>query len=123
MLIQNTILLMQTIIRCRMDEKVNDSGFIPALHEATYQGRTTYLKRSSLMMGIFVGVGISQSLLERHTKYAEIIIIFRGTKPKDVKYNGCYLAKMDDFRKSKKKHANGYDDVQRFLSFTEMKKI
>lgn len=104
-------------------EKINDTGVIPPLEVGTFKGRKVYFKRTKLMMGIFKGVGISQSLLEKYTEYPEIVILFLGSGENDKEYRGLYLAKMDDFRNSKKKFANAYNDVQRFLSFSEMEKV
>lgn len=106
-----------------MSEKINDSGFIPALKEMVYKGTTVYFKEAHLRMGIFNGVGISQSLLEKHNKYATILINFESNKLVDKKYNGWYVARMEQFRTSKKKFANAYNDVQRFVSFDDMEKI
>lgn len=106
-----------------VDEKVNDSGFIPALKEMEYKGTKVYFKNAHLMMGIFQGIGISQSLLEKHTKYDKILIHFEGKKPIDKKHNGWYLAKMEQFRTSKNKFPNAYNDIQRFVSFDDMEKV
>jgi hypothetical protein len=104
-------------------EKLNDSGFIPELKEMVIKGKKVYFKNAHLMMGIFQGVGISQSLLEKYTQYEEIVINFEGKSDNDKKYNGWYIAKMKQFRNSDKKFANGYNDVQRFVSFKDMQKI
>lgn len=104
-------------------EKINDAGFIPPLDEINFRGRKVYFKRATLMMGIFRGVGISQILLEKFNKNPEILICFDGKRLNDRKFNGLYLATMQQFRDSPKKFANGYNDVQRFVSFSDMKKV
>jgi hypothetical protein len=106
-----------------MDEKINDSGFIPDLKVMSYKGVIVYFRNTNQVMGIFKGLGISQSLLEKNTKYDSILFHFEAKRPEDRKYDGWYLAKMEQFRTSKKKHANGYDDVQRFVSFADMEKV
>lgn len=109
-------------------EKLNNTGLIPKLHLINFSGdgkppRTVYYKEARLMMGIFQGLGISQSVLEQNTACEEIVIVFKGETARDDQYSGTYVVKMDDFRKSPKKFANGYNDVQRFVSFKDMRKI
>lgn len=106
-----------------MEEKINDSGFIPDLLEAIFKGEKVYYKEVQLMMGIFQGIGISQSLLEKNNKYNYIIINFQSKDEKNKNYNGSYLVSMEQFRTSKKKFVNGYNDIQRFVSFNDMRKI
>lgn len=104
------------------EEKLNNSGFIPNLMEGAFKsGEKTYFKKTNQMMGIFNGIGISQSILDSHTKHEKVLILFLSKYKQ--KYNGHYLAKMDDFRNSEKTFSNTKEDKQRFLSFDEMEKL
>ena len=104
---------------------VNDTGVIPDLYEINGidDNGPGYLKHTCLMMGIFQGVGIIESLLKKHTKHKRLYISFEGHTARDSSYSGIYLTDMDAFRNSSKVYVNAGDDVQKFISFRDMKKI
>lgn len=106
--------------------KVNDSGFIPDLKVGVFKntGEKTYFKKTNQIMGIRNGIGISESILNSHTKYPKVVIIVQSNKEHELsKYNGFYIAQMDDFRNSNKEFDNTPEDKQKFLSFEEMIKF
>ena len=103
----------------------NRAGVIPDLQIIKLEGRIVYYKKTNQMMGIFTGVGISQSLLDKQTKYDEVVINFYSDciNTNVTKHNGIYLATMEQFRKSMKTYDNVIWDYQRFVSFNDMKLI
>lgn len=98
---------------------LNFARKIPHLMSTVYKGKPCYYRliTPSEVMKKFGGVGLSESSLKQLKPERDIIIHYKG------RTEALYLAKVKDFWKSTKTFNNQGRDMQRFVSFREMKKL
>jgi hypothetical protein len=100
--------------------KVNNSGVIPFPELINFRGEICYFKRVKHKFGIYKGLGMSLSVLQRLKQDKSIIFVYRDGK---METEQVYKSTVKAFIDSEYRYANTDQDVQKIVKFEDMVRI